>query len=128
MTNETLFTELPQEEQKLLIDEVMKLKLTCEPKKMTVGEIYKLIDEAEKSTAGTNNNVLAANSEVENNPPVEQPENVSSENQSCEQPEKKSDSEQKPAAVEKNKKSDGLCITCYSRVYNGVCSGCGRQY
>lgn len=33
MTNETLFTELPQEEQKLLIDEVMKLKLTCEPKK-----------------------------------------------------------------------------------------------
>lgn len=55
---------------------------------MTVGEIYKLIDEAEKSTAGTNNNVLAANSEVENNPPVEQPENVSSENQSCEQLEK----------------------------------------
>ena len=128
MTNETLFTELPQEEQKLLIDEVMKLKLTCEPKKMTVGEIYKLIDEAEKSTAGTNNNVLAANSEVENNPPVEQPENVSSENQSCEQLEKKSDSEQKPAAVKKSKKSDGLCITCYSQVYNGVCSGCGRRY
>lgn len=127
MTNETLFTELPQEEQKLLIDEVMKLKLTCEPKKMTVGEIYKLIGEAEKSTAGTNNNVLPANLEAENNPPVEQSENVSLENQSCEQP-KKSDSEQKPAAVEKNKKSDGLCITCYSQVYNGVCSGCGRRY
>lgn len=128
MTNETLFTELPQEEQKLLIDEVMKLKLTCEPKKMTVGEIYKLIDEAEKSTAGTNNNVLAANSETEKISPVEQTENVSSENQSCGEPEKKSDNEQKPAAVEKNKKGDGLCITCYSRVYNGVCSGCGRQY
>lgn len=128
MTNEKLFTELPQEEQKLLIDEVMKLKLTCEPKKMTVGEIYKLIDKAEKSTAGSNNNVLAANSETENIPPVEQPENASSENQSCEESEKSSDSEQKPAAVEKNKKSDGRCITCYSQVYNGVCSKCGRRY
>lgn len=127
MTNERMFTELPQEEQKLLIDKIMKLKLTCEPKKMTVDAIYKLIDDAEKSTQESNN-VLTANSESEDILPVEQIENADTENQSCEEPEKKSDSEQKPAVVKKNKKSDGRCITCYSEVYNGVCSGCGRRY
>ena len=34
MTDDRMFTELPQDEQQMLIDEVKRLKLTCEPKKM----------------------------------------------------------------------------------------------
>lgn len=33
MTDEKMFMDLPQDEQQMLIEEIKKLKLTCEPKK-----------------------------------------------------------------------------------------------
>ena len=46
MTDEKMFMDLPQDEQQMLIEEIKKLKLTCEPKKMKASEIYALIDNA----------------------------------------------------------------------------------
>lgn len=128
MTNEKMFTELPQDEQKLIIDEVIRLKLTCEPKKMTAAEIYKLIGDTEKNASSDNNNILVDTSSEADNKPVEQPDNVSSNNQPEDEQKKASDSEQKKGPVTEIKNSDGCCITCYADVYNGICSRCGRRY
>lgn len=138
MTDDRMFTELPQDEQQMLIDEVKRLKITCEPKKLKVSELYALIDNAEKTSEEKHENADNAVAEIDNSTQDQKLENESepvtndAENADDVQaavPE----TEIKPATppkqpVKKSKKDQGLCISCYSKVYDGVCCGCGRRY
>ena len=158
MTDEKMFMDLPQDEQQMLIDEIKKLKLTCEPKKMKASEIYALIDNAAQKvdTTQENNqdqsiisieeqqnsdNVNQVPSETNDNeqPTVENLENneitaMNSEKNKQEQiaPEDKDaeikKGESSKQMTKKLQKYNGLCISCYSKVYDGVCCGCGRHY
>lgn len=138
MADERMFVDIPLDEQQLIMDEIKALKLTCEPKKMTAGALYELIENA----SGKNNSENIDEQTVSNVEPaeevaatepkdIENSEGVNSEIENA--PENNSDiendTENMPAdALPKDKKCDGLCISCYSKVYDGVCSGCGRQY
>lgn len=158
MTDEKMFMDLPQDEQQMLIDEIKKLKLTCEPKKMKASEIYALIDNAAQKvdTTQENNqdqsiisieeqqnsdNVNQVPSETNDNeqPTVENLENneitaMNSEKNKQEQiaPEDKDaeikKGESSKQMTKKLQKYNGLCISCYSKVYDGICCGCGRHY
>lgn len=158
MTDEKMFMDLPQDEQQMLIEEIKKLKLTCEPKKMKASEIYALIDNAaqkvdiiqennqeqsiisveEQQNPDNVNQVLSETNDNEQ-PTVENLENnektvVNPEKNKQEQivPEDKNEEIKKEESSKqipkKMQKYDGLCISCYSKVYDGVCCGCGRRY
>ena len=138
MADERMFVDIPLDEQQLIMDEIKALKLTCEPKKMTAGALYELIE----NVSGKNNSENIDEQTVSNVEPaeeititepkdIENSEGVNSEIENA--PENNSDiendTENMPAdALSKDKKCDGLCISCYSKVYDGVCSGCGRLY
>lgn len=137
MTDERMFTELSHDEQQMFIDEIKRLKLTCEPKKMKVSELYALIDNAEKTFAQKSENFDNTATEIDNATQEQKPEGDTSVTNDA----KNSDDVQvkipkteiKPETpskqpVKKSKKDQGLCISCYSKVYDGVCSGCGRRY
>ena len=138
MTDDRMFTELPQDEQQMLIGEVKRLKLTCEPKKMKASELYALIKNAEKNSVESSEKVEDADKEINNSTQEQKPagetqpetnnaENAEAVHTEVHEPENKP--ENKPRqTVKKSKKDEGLCISCYSKVYDGVCSGCGRLY
>ena len=138
MTDDKIFTELPQDEQQMLIGEVKRLKLTCEPKKMKASELYALIENAEKNSTESSKKAEDAAKEINNSTQEQkpsdetQPETNNAENAEAAQTEvhkqetKPENTPRQP--VKKSKKDEGLCISCYSKVYDGVCSGCGRLY
>lgn len=126
-----MFNELPEDEQKMLIQDIIARKLTCEPRKLTAAEVYALIDntQKEKETANVDDNqqvkeLLQEESNLleEENPPENKNVNDKKTIEEC----------KKVITTEPNNKSykerDGLCITCLSDVYDGVCSNCGRRY
>ena len=137
MTDERMFTELSQDEQQMIIDEVKRLKLTCEPKKMKSSELYALIDNDEKEIVENTENTGGTVTEIDNSTQEQKSEDDTSVTDDA----KNSDdvlakipkTENKPEIppeqpVKKSKKDQGLCISCYSKVYDSVCSGCGRRY
>lgn len=137
MTDERMFTELSQDEQQMIIDEVKRLKLTCEPKKMKSSELYALIDNAEKKSVEKTENTediapVFDNSTQEQN--SEDDTSVTDDAKNSDDVQAKiPETEIKPETppkqpVKKSKKAQGLCISCYSKVYDGVCCGCGRRY
>ena len=137
MTDERMFTELSQDEQQMFIDEIKRLKLTCEPKKMKVSELYTLIDNAEKTSEEKPENVNDEVAEIDNSTQEQKPESDTSVTDDAKNSDdvqvKISETEIKPETpskqpVKKSKKDQGLCISCYSKVYDSVCCGCGRRY
>ena len=138
MADERMFVDIPLDEQQLIMDEIKALKLTCEPKKMTAGALYELIENASGKNNSENideqtgtDDEPAEETAITETKDIENPEGVNSEIENV--PENNSDiendTENMPAnTLDKVKKCDGLCISCYSKVYDGVCSGCGRQY
>ncbi len=158
MTDEKMFMDLPQDEQQMLIDEIKKLKLTCEPKKMKASDIYALIDNATQKVDTTQENnkeqsiksieeqqnpdnvnqVLSETNDkeqstvenLENNektavhPKKNEQEQITPEDKN-EEIKKEESSKQMSKKIQKY---NGLCISCYSKVYDGVCCGCGRRY
>lgn len=137
MTDERMFTEISQDEQQMFIDEIKRLKLTCEPKKMKVSELYALIDNAEKTSAKKSENVDNTATEIDNSTQEQNSEDDTSVTDYAKNSDdvlaKIPETENKPEThpeqpVKKSKKDQGLCISCYSKVYDGVCSGCGRRY
>lgn len=137
MTDERMFTELSQDEQQMIIDEVKRLKLTCEPKKMKVSELYTLIDNAEKKSVEKTENTEDTAPEIDNSTQEQNSEDDTSVTDDAKNSDdvlaKIPETENKPETppeqpVKKSKKDQGLCISCYSKVYDGVCSGCGRRY
>ena len=138
MADERMFVDIPHDEQQLIMEEIKTLKLTCEPKKMTVGALYELIENASDKNNSENideqtgsDDEPAEETAITEPKDIENPEGVNSEIENA--PENNSDiendTENMPAnTLDKVKKCDGLCISCYSKVYDGVCSGCGRQY
>lgn len=137
MTDERMFTEISQDEQQMFIDEIKRLKLTCEPKKMKVSELYALIDNAEKTSAQKSENVDNTATEIDNSTQEQNSEDDTSVTDDAKNSDdvqaKIPETENKPETppeqpVKKSKKDQGLCISCYSKVYDGVCSGCGRRY
>lgn len=137
MTDERMFTELSQDEQQMIIDEVKRLKLTCEPKKMKSSELYALIDNAEKGIVENTENTGGTVTEIYNSTQEQNSEDDTSVTDDAKNSDdvlaKIPETENKPETppeqpVKKSKKDQGLCISCYSKVYGGVCSGCGRRY
>lgn len=140
MTDERMFTELSQDEQQMIIDEVKRLKLTCEPKKMKSSELYALIDNAEKEIVENTENTENTGgtvTEIDNSTQEQNSEDDTSVTDDAKNSDdvlaKIPETENKPETppeqpVKKSKKAQGLCISCYSKVYDGVCSGCGRRY
>ena len=158
MTDEKMFMDLPQDEQQMLIDKKKKLKLTCEPKKMKASDIYALIDNATQKVDTTQENnkeqsiksieeqqnpdnvnqVLSETNDkeqstvenLENNektavhPKKNEQEQITPEDKN-EEIKKEESSKQMSKKIQKY---NGLCISCYSKVYDGVCCGCGRRY
>ena len=137
MTDERMFTELSQDEQQMIIDEVKRLKLTCEPTKMKSTELYALIDNAEKGIVENTENTGGTVTEIYNSTQEQNSEDDTSVTDDAKNSDdvlaKIPETENKPETppeqpVKKSKKDQGLCISCYSKVYDGVCSGCGRRY
>lgn len=137
MTDERMFTELSQDEQQMIIDEVKRLKLTCEPKKMKSSELYALIDNAEKEIVENTENTGGTVTEIDNSTQEQNSEDDTSVTDDAKNsddvlakiPETKNKPQTHPEQpVKKSKKDQGLCISCYSKVYDSVCSGCGRRY
>ena len=138
MADERMFVDIPHDEQQLIMEEIKTLKLTCEPKKMTAGALYELIGNASDKNNSENideqtgsDDESAEDAAITEPKDIENSEGVNSEIENV--PENNSDiendTENMPAkTLDKVKKCDGLCISCYSKVYDGVCSGCGRQY
>ena len=137
MENEKMFTELSHEEQKLILDEIFRLKITCEPKKMKASELYALIDNAEKTSDQKSENADDTVTGIDNSTQEQKLEGDTSVTDDAKNSDdiqvKISETEIKPETpckqpVKKSKKDQGLCISCYSKVYDGVCCGCGRCY
>jgi len=126
MTDVRLFTDLSREEKEILFEELKSLKLSCSPASMTVDEIEKLIADARataqietvENSEQTSTQTLQDNDAV-NTTDISEAKPVQTENKVSPQKQKKK--------TEKDS-FNGICISCGEKVFDKVCSGCGRKY